>query len=56
MENTVHQLAMLYISKQDIVKLTPEQLANQYLEVYDQIYKVLVTKAKSYKESRFSSY
>lgn len=56
MENIVHQLAMLYISKQDIVNITPEQLANQYLKVYEQIYKVLVTKAKPYKESRFSSY
>ncbi|MGG5461465.1 hypothetical protein [Clostridium sp. B9] len=36
-----HDLALLNLKSQDLSSLTPEELANKYLEIYSKIFDVL---------------
>lgn len=42
-----HDLALLNLKSQDLSELSPEALANKYLEVYSDIYNVLENHRRS---------
>ena len=37
MSEKIHDLAILYLSKQDISALTPEQLYDKYADIYSEL-------------------